>query len=344
MTTALRLDHVVIGVRDLAAASAEWAAAGFTVTPGGAHTAAPTHNALIGFQDGSYLELIARRPGATEPATGLSARLLRLEPDEGLVDFALHTSDLGATVAAARAAGLTLSDPAPSGRARPDGTRLAWESSRPASPDLPFLITDTTPRELRVPGGAAAQHANGVTGIHHLGVQVHDLAASIARYRALLGVEPLPWREDAAGPPSSGISITIPHSHPHAAELREMAQQLRARLSEAEQDALLAQIRAKMEEGRAAGLEWVGEAKRTMHQGEPAERGVDFVLDRTILSLSTPIVDLPPGMTRLPRHGDGPYSLVLRAPDLAGPQAVPLGPGFVGTVTLGPPRPLPNEA
>ncbi len=205
MTTELRLDHVVIGVHDLEAASAQWTVAGFIVVPGGAHTNAPTHNALIGFQDGSYLELIARRPGATEPATGLSARLLRLEPDEGLVDFALHTPDLAATVAAARAAGLTLSDPAPSGRARPDGVRLAWASSRPASPDLPFLITDTTDRALRVPGGVATQHPNGVTGIAHLGVRVHDLDASIGRYQALLG-------DDSAATLSRHGSERIGHS------------------------------------------------------------------------------------------------------------------------------------
>jgi catechol 2,3-dioxygenase-like lactoylglutathione lyase family enzyme len=348
MTMELRLDHVVNGVGDLAAASAEWAAAGFTVVPGGAHTAAPTHNALIGFQDGSYLELIARRPGATEPATGLSARLLRLEPDEGLVDFALHTPDLAATVAAARAAGLTLSDPAPSGRARPDGVRLAWASSRPASPDLPFLITDTTPRDLRVPGGPAAQHANGVTGIHHLGVQVHDLDASITRYRALLGMEPQPWREDEADDEAATVNlgvISVPKSHPHATELWALMQQLPSQPGGAARKALLARIRAMIEEGTTAGLgEWV-EIAQTIARGQPADRGVDFVLGRTILSLSTPIIDLPPSMTRLPSHGDGPYSLVLRAPGEARPREVRRGgPGFVGNVTLMPPRPLPGEA
>ncbi len=334
METALRLDHVVIGVHDLELASAQWTVAGFIVVPGGAHTNAPTHNALIGFADGNYLELIARRPGATEAATGLSARLLRLEPDEGLVDFALHTSDLAATVAAARAAGLTLSDPAPSGRARPDGVHLAWASSRPASPDLPFLITDTTPRDLRVPGGVAAQHPNGVTGIAHLGVQVHDLDASSARYQALLGVEPLPWREDDVAEPITNIDVIIPHSHPQAAELREMSRQLHTRQSDAETDALLEQIRAKMEEGRAAGMSWVGEARRVVHHGQPAERGVDFVLGETILSLSTPTIDLPPEMHRLTRHGDGPYRLTLHAPNLARPGTVISRPDFVGVVVL----------
>jgi hypothetical protein len=53
------IDHVVIVVRDLAQASADFAAAGFTVTPGGEHADGATHNALIPFADGAYIELIA---------------------------------------------------------------------------------------------------------------------------------------------------------------------------------------------------------------------------------------------------------------------------------------------
>ena len=53
------IDHIVILVRDLAAASAEHAKLGFTVTPGGAHRHGATHNALISFADGTYFELIA---------------------------------------------------------------------------------------------------------------------------------------------------------------------------------------------------------------------------------------------------------------------------------------------
>ena len=53
------LDHVVLVVLDLDAAVAEHRKRGFTVTPGGEHAGGLTHNALVGFQDGSYLELIA---------------------------------------------------------------------------------------------------------------------------------------------------------------------------------------------------------------------------------------------------------------------------------------------
>ena len=61
------IDHIVIVVRDLARASADYARAGFTVTPGGEHTGGATHNALITFADGAYLELLAFKvPGKTE--------------------------------------------------------------------------------------------------------------------------------------------------------------------------------------------------------------------------------------------------------------------------------------
>ena len=54
-----RLDHLVILVRDLGRAVREYEKLGFTVIPGGEHADGLTHNALICFEDGSYLELVA---------------------------------------------------------------------------------------------------------------------------------------------------------------------------------------------------------------------------------------------------------------------------------------------
>jgi hypothetical protein len=61
---------------------------------------------------------------------------------------------------------------------------------------LPFVIQDVTARDVRVPGGAAASHANGVRGIRSLAIAVRDQGAAQARYNALLGVD---------GPESSGL-------------------------------------------------------------------------------------------------------------------------------------------
>ena len=93
------IDHILVLVRDLAAASADYAAAGFTVTPGGVHADGTTHNALIPFADGTYLELIAPTRGDRLPDEVFGPRLQR---GEGLVDYALGAADLD--VEAARSA------------------------------------------------------------------------------------------------------------------------------------------------------------------------------------------------------------------------------------------------
>ena len=53
------IDHIVIASADLDVAIANARSAGFTVVPGGVHGSGNTHNALIGFADGAYLELFS---------------------------------------------------------------------------------------------------------------------------------------------------------------------------------------------------------------------------------------------------------------------------------------------
>ena len=72
---AFRLDHIVIGVHDLAAAAADFTQAGFQVTPGGEHSSGNTHNALVTFADGAYLELIAFKDHQIDPTHKWGARL-----------------------------------------------------------------------------------------------------------------------------------------------------------------------------------------------------------------------------------------------------------------------------
>src|SRR5262245_36633825 len=180
------IDHIVILVSDLARASADYLALGFTVLPGGEHTGGATHNALVIFADDTYLELIAfKRP---EPGH----RWWRhSSTGEGLVDYALLPSAAEDDIAAARARGVAYEGPADGGRLRPDGRQVAWQLGMPPTADLPFLCGDVTPRELRVPQGAVRQHSNGVTGIAGLTIAVNDLEPSVARYRALLGRDPI---------------------------------------------------------------------------------------------------------------------------------------------------------
>ena len=175
--------HVVILVAELEAAIADYTALGLTVQRGGTHAGGATHNALIGFADGSYLELIAFLKPDPAHRWGPAAQ----RGIEGFIDFALLPSSVGEVVAAARSRGLAYDGPVDSGRLRPDGQRLAWQMGMPPSRDLPFLCGDITPRALRVCEGEVRWHANGVQGVAVLSVLVANLETSLARYAALLG-------------------------------------------------------------------------------------------------------------------------------------------------------------
>jgi hypothetical protein len=174
-----QLDHVVLVARDLNAAMADHRRRGFTVTPGGEHADGVTHNALIAFADRSYLELV----GFRDLGRALAHRWWKVAADGGgLADFALLSDDLAADTAAL--AELVKTPPQEGGRIRPDGIELKWRTAVLKAP-LPFVIEDLTARELRVPGGAAAEHANGATGIASVVIGAVDIGDAEWRYAAL---------------------------------------------------------------------------------------------------------------------------------------------------------------
>jgi catechol 2,3-dioxygenase-like lactoylglutathione lyase family enzyme len=182
-----RLDHVVIAVHDLERAIRDYRALGFTVQMGGRHPGRTSHNALVVFEDGAYLELIAwPEPGPAERWYNvLTAH------GEGFMDFALIPEDVPRAIDAARSRGLAMNGPIDGSRVRPDGRELRWRTGRQTTFDLPFFCGDVTPRELRVPEGEVRHHANGAVGVASVTVGVHDVEVSRARYRALLGTPEL---------------------------------------------------------------------------------------------------------------------------------------------------------
>jgi catechol 2,3-dioxygenase-like lactoylglutathione lyase family enzyme len=176
-------DHLVIRVHDLKQTIADFTELGFTLQRGGTHADGSTQNALIGFDDGSYIELIAFLKDAREHRWWDAGQRV----GEGFVDFALLPESVARTVEASYARGLYYEGPIPGGRIRPDGTRLEWQIGRPSTRDLPFLCGDLTPRFLRVAEGDVRKHRNGTTGLAAINVAVADLDKSIDRYRILLG-------------------------------------------------------------------------------------------------------------------------------------------------------------
>lgn len=230
----LALDHIVIAVADLDRAMADYRALGFQVLPGGQHPGRTSHNALVVFADGAYLELIAWRAPAPEERW---YRTLSTH-GEGLVDYALLPPDTAQALAEAQGRGLhTLTGPLDGGRLRPDGAQLRWQTARHATPDAPFLCGDLTPRALRVPEGNVRQHPNGAQGVAEVTVAVHDLNATLARYRALLGAQ----ADGAAATtqegihsariPLGGVTLVLQSPAPSATAGPPAAQALRLRLA-----------------------------------------------------------------------------------------------------------------
>jgi len=199
------IDHLVIVVPELEAAVASYRGLGFTVVPGGRHPIG-THNALIAFEDGAYLELIAFfEPHAQH------RWYQRLQQDGGLIDFCLQTDDLAGDARALRGAGVALADPRPLSRVRPDGYELRWVLSIPDvhAGVAPFLIEDETPRDERVP--RATVHANGATGIQLVTVAVSDVAMVRGWFERVPGAKVIPV--DRADLAAAGARVTMgPHA------------------------------------------------------------------------------------------------------------------------------------
>lgn len=192
----MRFDHALIAVRDLAAAKQTFEAEGFTVLYGGAHSSGFTHNALITFADGSYLELIAPTdPGLLEhrPELGPGNYLFLFDSGEGFAGYALDTDDLEQVVNRIRERGLEIGDPQVGGRRRVDGVELRWRTAFLPGSTAPFFLTDDTPREHRVRREPEiTTHSNGVTGAIRIVLAVKDLEHAIRRHIAILDTPALP--------------------------------------------------------------------------------------------------------------------------------------------------------
>lgn len=181
-----RLDHIVYLVGDLERAQGRAREHGFTVLPGGTHAGGLTRNALIGLQDGSYVELLE----FTVPGVGFGAELLgrlgllssllrhRTPLDRRFVPRAPSRSgviDLAVTVPAGAPAGeIDGEGPVRGRRVRPDGVALEWDMFFPSEPALPFVLRDVTDRALRVPDSEACRHANGIRGVARVVVAADD--------------------------------------------------------------------------------------------------------------------------------------------------------------------------
>src|SRR5229473_291829 len=188
------IDHLDVVVKDLEQSASDYGKLGFTVVPGGKHPVG-SHNALISFADGSYLEIIAFYREAPDHRWWNP-----LQQGERLVDYCMQTDDLRGDTEKLRDAGVAIHDPVPWSRTRPDGYELKWILSLSTGPHrgvAPFLIQDVTPRQERIP--QTFKHKNGAAGIATLTMATEDLSSIERWYRAAIGQGGIAIADDSLG-------------------------------------------------------------------------------------------------------------------------------------------------
>ena len=185
------VDHVTITGSDLKQMQAKLASVGIASVYGGAHSNHATEMALVSFPDGSYLELMGIPPNAEAEAVARHVWAKFLKENAGPCAWAMREKNLAAEVSRLKAAAVAVSAPVESGRTRPDGVRLEWETSDVGGETrgtfFPFLIQDKTPREQRAfpQGKPVTKEFRGVTRVV---IAVRNLDDAIQRYRQAYGV------------------------------------------------------------------------------------------------------------------------------------------------------------
>jgi hypothetical protein len=185
----LKIDHVTVaGAKLESIRQAFTAATGLATEYGGRHANHATEMALTSFPDGSYVELMGIQAQADPAAVAAHEWRKFLENNAGPCAFAIRSGI---------PAGAPVKSPQRSGRARPDGTRLEWETTDIGSgvrgTFFPFLIRDLTPRENRafLKGQPTTRKALGVAKVV---IGVRDLETAIALYRRAFQL-PAPRRQ-----------------------------------------------------------------------------------------------------------------------------------------------------
>ena len=202
------IDHLVVVVKNLEHATKDYEQLGFTVIPGGQHPVG-SHNALISFADGSYLEIIAFYREAVDHRWWQP-----LSKGERLVDICLQTDDLRGDTQTLKDAGVAINDPVPWSRKRPDGYELKWRLALATGSHrgvAPFLIEDVTPRSERIP--QQFSHKNGARGIDKVTVAAGELAQIEEWYGRLLDSSGAAITDNELG--SEGLRF---EAGPHALE------------------------------------------------------------------------------------------------------------------------------
>ena len=186
-TTTLELDHASICGSNLDTLRQALTDVGLTADLGGPHGNGITQMAMIGFDDATYIELIA----PIKPGVSAGSDWAKFMADDAVTcAWAVGTNVLLEEVDRLKKAGIPVTTPERGSRKRPDGMSIEWMTANvgngtPGS-TLPFVIEDQTPRAWRVQTSASVQGAP-VSGVESVVLGVNNLDASIALFRKAYG-------------------------------------------------------------------------------------------------------------------------------------------------------------
>ena len=185
---ALKIDHVTIAGSTLARLEQAFANVGLATDYGGPHSNGVTHMALLGFDDGSYIELISTIEAGRKDTNFWGEHIVQ---DGGPCAWAVYVEDVAAEAVRVAQQGVSVSGPHYMNRSRPDGQLVEWElaflGKQGAGANLPFIIKDITPRERRVRPSASVTAQAGqpalLTGVAKVILAVRDLSQTIVLFQ-----------------------------------------------------------------------------------------------------------------------------------------------------------------
>lgn len=185
----LKIDHVTVAGTSLAQMEAAFAGLGLTPDYGGPHSNGVTHMALLGFNDGSYIEFISTlQPGPSD--TAFWGR--HIAGNAGPCAWAVQVNNVTAEASRVAALGVKVDGPHYYHRRRPDGALVEWDlaflGDKSAGATLPFIIKDITPRNWRVrPSASVTGQSALLTGMDTVVLGVHNLPDAAALFRRVYG-------------------------------------------------------------------------------------------------------------------------------------------------------------
>lgn len=177
----LTIDHVPFAFADLEAISDEFDRLGLAPEYGGVHGNEVTHMAVLGFDDRSYVELIAERRAGNHDFWPEHIRA-----NAGPAAWCVRVPDVVEECTRLLECGTPVRGPLYGSRERDDGTLVEWDRAEFGTDErrllFPFAIADRTPLSYRVePSPSVA--GGPLTGIGQVVVAVADLEAAVRTFR-----------------------------------------------------------------------------------------------------------------------------------------------------------------